>query len=138
MTARQPVPELAGARILLAEDNPVNQRVTSQMLSRLGCVVSTANNGQEAVSARQESDFDLVLMDCHMPVLDGLDASRAIRAWEAENAHTPVPIVALSADVMSDRKAECEEAGMDGYLSKPIRLNELKRELPNFVRMHTQ
>lgn len=138
MTARQPVPELAGARILLAEDNPVNQRVTSQMLSRLGCVVSTANNGQEAVSSRQESDFDLVLMDCHMPVLDGLDASRAIRAWEKENGHTPVPIVALSADVMSDRKAECEEAGMDGYLSKPIRLNELKRELPNFVRMHTQ
>ena len=135
MTAHQPVPELAGARILLAEDNPVNQRVTSQMLSRLGCVVSTANNGQEAVSARQNQEFDLILMDCHMPVLDGLDASRAIRAWEQENNRVAVPVVALSADVMSDRKTECEEAGMNGYLSKPIRLNELKRELPAFVRL---
>lgn len=134
MTARQPVPELAGAKVLLAEDNPVNQRVTGQMLSRLGCVVSTANNGQEAVTSVREQRFDLVLMDCHMPVLDGLAACRAIRAWEQETGQAPVPVVALSADVMSDRKVECEEAGMDGYLSKPIRLNELKRELPAFIR----
>ncbi len=136
MTARQSVPELAGAKVLLSEDNPVNQRVASQMLSRLGCVVTVANNGQEAVNLVREQRFDLVLMDCHMPVLDGLDASRAIRAWEAENQKVPVPIVALSADVMSDRKVECEEAGMDGYLSKPIRLNELKRELPAFIGIH--
>lgn len=135
MTANQPVPELAGARVLLVEDNPVNQRVTGQMLSRLGCVVSTANNGQEAVAKVQEARFDLVLMDCHMPVMDGLAASRAIRAWEQETSTEAVPIVALSADVMSDRKSECEEAGMNGYLSKPIRLHELKRELPEFVHL---
>ncbi len=135
MTANQPVPELAGARVLLVEDNPVNQRVTGQMLSRLGCVVSTANNGQESVTQVQEQDFDLVLMDCHMPVMDGLAASRAIRAWEQKTGARPLSIVALSADVMSDRKTECEEAGMDGYLSKPIRLHELKRELPEFVHL---
>lgn len=122
-----------GLRVLLAEDNPVNQKVARQLLRKLGCDVEVANNGKEAVDKHKESSFDLILMDCHMPEMDGLQACREIRRHEKEAAVLPTPIVALSADVMAERKKACEEAGMDGYLSKPIRLEELRSELPAFL-----
>ena len=123
--------ELQGLRVLLAEDNLVNQKVAIQMLERLGCHVVLAANGEEAVNYWQQQPVDLVLMDCHMPVMDGIEATRRIRALE-QDGHTP--IVALSADVMGEQRRACEEAGMDGYLSKPVRLQELRKQLPAFIR----
>ena len=123
----------AGRRVLLAEDNPVNQKVARQMLVRLGCDVEVVGNGQEALQRAQAQVFDLILMDCHMPVMDGLEACRQIRAAERQQQRPAVPIVALSADVMADRKAACEDAGMNGYLSKPVRLEDLRRELPPYL-----
>mgnify|MGYP003635445662 FL=1 len=125
---------LNNCRILLAEDNAVNQKVATQMLAHLGCIVTVANNGREAVDRSAVAEFDLILMDCHMPVLDGLDACREIRRREQQQDLPGVPIVALSADVMSDRKGACEAAGMNGYLAKPVRLEDLRRELPTFLR----
>ncbi|MDO6682477.1 ATP-binding protein [Oceanobacter sp. 5_MG-2023] len=124
---------LKNCRVLLAEDNGVNQKVASQMLIHLGCVVTLANNGREAVEKSASGEFDLILMDCHMPVLDGLAACREIRQREQQQQLPAVLIVALSADVMVDRKEECEAAGMNGYLAKPVRLEDLRRELPMFL-----
>ncbi len=126
---------LANVRILLAEDNLVNQKVAVQMLERLGCQVTLVVNGEQAVKQWQPDQFDLVLMDCHMPVMDGIEATRRIRAREQQGQHTP--IVALSADVMGEQRKACDEAGMDGYLSKPIRLQELQRQLPRFLSQNT-
>lgn len=122
--------ELKGIRILLAEDNLVNQKVATQMLVRLGCEVTVACNGQEAVDLYQKKQFDLVLMDCHMPVMDGLEATRQIRS----SAQQQIPVIALSADVMAEQKVACMQAGMNGYLSKPIRLDELRQALCGFLR----
>ncbi|WP_246624720.1 response regulator [Oceanobacter mangrovi] len=124
---------LQGCRILLAEDNPVNQKVAGQMLKRLGCEVTIVDNGQQAVQKSAEAEFDLLLMDCHMPVMDGMQACQEIRQREQRQGLVALPIVALSADVMADRKAECEAVGMNGYLAKPIRLEDLRRELPEFL-----
>ncbi len=137
--AAAPVPDaglLEGCRVLLAEDNPVNQKVASQMLKRLGCEVELAVDGLQAVAITAEQSFELVLMDCHMPNMDGLEASRKIRQREQQQDQSPLLIVALSADVMADRKGACEAAGMNGYLAKPIRLEDLKRELPVFLAAH--
>lgn len=116
--------------ILLAEDNLVNQKVTSQMLTKMGFDVDIAVDGQEALAAWKAKEYDVILMDCHMPVMDGLQATRMIRMQE-ENKHTP--ILALTADVMSDRKAACLAVGMDSFMSKPIRMDELKKELLKFI-----
>lgn len=118
-------------RILLAEDNLVNQKVTSQMLKKMGFEVDIAINGEEALAAWKAKEFDVILMDCHMPIMDGLQATRIIRMQE-ENKHTP--ILALTADVMSDRKSECLTVGMDGFMSKPIRMDELKKELLKYIK----
>jgi len=118
-------------RILLAEDNLVNQKVTTQMLKKMGFDVDVANDGEEALAAWKREDYDVILMDCHMPIMDGLQATRMIRMQE-ENKHTP--IVALTADVLSERKAECIAVGMDDFMSKPIRMDELRKALAKFSR----
>jgi len=105
-------------RVLVAEDNPVNQIVTSKMLEKLGCAVEVAANGEDAVRMAKTGAFDLVLMDCQMPVIDGFTATSAIRAHEGESRHTP--IVALTANAMQGDREKCLDAGMDDYLSKPI------------------
>jgi len=117
--------------ILLAEDNLVNQKVTSQMLRKMGFNVEIAENGEEALSAWKRKKYDVILMDCHMPVMDGLHATRMIRMQE-EDGHTP--ILALTADVMADRKAECLAVGMDGFMAKPIRMDELRKELLRYIK----
>jgi PAS domain S-box-containing protein len=117
--------------ILLAEDNLVNQKVTSQMLKKMGFDVDIAGNGEEALAAWKCKNYDVILMDCHMPVMDGLQATRMIRMQE-DAGHTP--ILALTADVMSDRKAECLAEGMDGFMSKPIRMDELRKELLKYIK----
>ncbi len=129
----EPSPALEG-RILLAEDNPVNQEVAIGMLTRLGVEVDIAANGREAVSMMDEQGFDLVLMDCHMPEMDGFEASRKIRARERKNGRQPVPIVALTADVQKGIQDQCREAGMDDYLSKPFSWQSLQTMLVRWLK----
>jgi PAS domain S-box-containing protein len=117
--------------LLLAEDNLVNQKVTSQMLKKMGFHVDIVADGEAALAAWKCKNYDVILMDCHMPIMDGLQATRMIRMQE-DVGHTP--ILALTADVMSDRKAECLAEGMDGFMSKPIRMDELRRELLKYIK----
>ena len=118
------------ARILLVEDNPVNQLVAKGMLSKLGCDVVVASHGGEALSRLEQSTFDLVLMDCNMPVMDGYEASRQIRQrarW------SKLPIVALTANAMPEERERCRSAGMNDYLAKPFRREELAALIDTWV-----
>jgi PAS domain S-box-containing protein len=121
--------ELRARRVLVADDNEVNLKVARMMLVRLGLDVEVANDGAQAVAAWKRGGFDLILMDCQMPELDGFDATRAIRSQET--AGTRIPIVALTANAMKGDEARCLEAGMDGYLTKPVTLDALRTCLAN-------
>jgi CheY-like chemotaxis protein len=114
-----------GLRLLLAEDNRVNQAVATRVLEKMGHSVVIANNGLEAIALLAERHFDLVLMDVQMPELDGLTATRHIRAAEvATGAH--MPIIAMTARAMKGDRERCLDAGTDGYVSKPINAADLK------------
>ena len=118
--------ERMGMRVLLVEDNRVNLRVAMGMLARLGCTVETASNGREAVERFANGPYDLVLMDCHMPEMDGFEATAAIRAAEAAGGRR-TPIVALTANAIEGDRERCLAAGMDDYLAKPIRLADVRQ-----------
>ncbi len=122
------------ARVLLAEDHPINQAVARKMLASLGCQVQVAGDGQAALAAFREGDFDLVLMDCQMPVMDGFEATREIRAWEALHAGgRRVPIIALTANAMAQDRQACLDAGMDGHLGKPYRREQMHEAIAPFL-----
>jgi signal transduction histidine kinase/CheY-like chemotaxis protein/HPt (histidine-containing phosphotransfer) domain-containing protein len=112
-------------RVLLAEDNLVNQKVATLMLERLGHSVDVATNGREAVRAVTRATYDVILMDCQMPEMDGYEATYEIRRLEGDSRHTPV--VALTANAMKGDRERCLEAGMDDYVTKPIKPDELRR-----------
>ncbi|MBK7491462.1 MAG: response regulator [Nitrosomonas sp.] len=118
--------------ILVVEDNDVNQLVSKAMLERLNCEVTLVNNGLEAIDAFSSRRFDLILMDCNMPVMDGFEATRQIRALEQKKNLSPVPIVALTAHALDHIKQECFAAGMDGHLSKPFDVAQLDKILQQF------
>jgi signal transduction histidine kinase/CheY-like chemotaxis protein len=118
-------------RILLAEDNPVNEKVATHTLRRLGYEVHAVENGREAVIAWQTGRFDLILMDCQMPVLDGYEATREIRSLE--RGAQRIPIVALTAHAMKDDDLKCKEAGMDEHLTKPLDRERLQGCLERFI-----
>ncbi|MDF2446533.1 MAG: putative Histidine kinase (modular protein) [Moraxellaceae bacterium] len=120
--------------VLLVEDNPTNQLMTQTMLTRMGCDVDVAANGLEAVTSCQREPYDLVLMDCDMPLMDGYAATRTIR--EQQGPNQDVPIVALTAAAISGDREKCLAAGMDDYLAKPIRLRELDRTVHRLMRRH--
>jgi len=126
--APAPLQRLRG-NILLAEDNPVNQEVARRMLDSDGYRVTVANNGLEALDAFRGASFDLVLMDCQMPEMDGFEASRKIREREKETNAARVPIIALTANAMQQDRDECLNAGMDDHLSKPYSREELRNIL---------
>jgi two-component system, sensor histidine kinase and response regulator len=114
-------PTFRGHRILLVEDNPVNQRVAQRLLQKLAAEVTIANNGAEALERVAESTYDAVLMDCQMPVMDGFTAARRMRELERQNGRgRRLPIIALTANVMSEDRDSCIRAGMDAHLGKPI------------------
>ena len=128
------------ADVLIVEDNHVNLIVAEKMLARLGLPCDSACNGQEGLNKVKEANYQLVLMDGHMPVMDGLRATRAIRRWEAEQfgGKRRIPIVALTANVVQGIRHECKDSGMDDYLSKPITLTAIKQVTQKYVRAQSQ
>jgi CheY-like chemotaxis protein len=132
-------PPISGLNILLAEDNPVNQRVVSIMLLKNGHEVVIVDNGREAVSAWKDGCFDLILMDIQMPEMDGFEALATIRSLEqSDGRHARTRIIALTAHAMKGDRDRCLEAGFDDYLSKPIRAAELSTTLDQLVRSKHQ
>jgi PAS domain S-box-containing protein len=121
---------LSSPRVLVVEDNRVNQIITQQLLTKLGCQVDIAVNGLEACEAMTRSFYDLVFMDCQMPVMDGFEATRTIRGNQSGHR---TPIVALTAGVLPEERDRCYRAGMDDFLSKPIDKEELKSTLEKWV-----
>ncbi|MEC8197251.1 MAG: response regulator, partial [Pseudomonadota bacterium] len=117
-----------GKRVLVADDNRVNQLVARKIVESLGCEVALASNGHEAVDMAAKWTPDIVLMDVRMPLMDGLQATRVIRADQA-GQDTSVPIVGLSANALAEHREEAEEAGMSGYLQKPVTRAALVAEL---------
>jgi signal transduction histidine kinase/CheY-like chemotaxis protein len=115
-------------RILVSEDNEVNRRIAARMLARLGHEVRTAGTGWEAVQAVEQEHFDLVLMDCQMPVLDGYQATAQIRQGESKRDRR-VPIIAMTAHALAGDRERCLDAGMDGYLAKPLDLAALEEAI---------
>jgi two-component system sensor histidine kinase/response regulator len=118
------LPSVVPLKILLAEDNLVNQTVVARLLKKQGHEVKIAENGKLAVEEFERGAFDLILMDVQMPEMDGLDATREIRRLE-RSGKTRVPIIAMTAQTMEGDRANCFAAGMDAFVSKPIRLQEL-------------
>jgi CheY-like chemotaxis protein len=127
-----PTSRLRG-RILLAEDNPVNQTVTTALLERLGLEVELAGNGREVLAALEQGHYDLVLMDCQMPEMDGLEAARRMREREARLASSRTPIIALTANALAEGRNECLAVGMDDYLAKPLGPVELETVLTRWL-----
>ena len=118
------------AKVLVAEDNAINQKVTSLMLDRYGIEVDVVMNGQLAVEATEnEQDYHLIFMDVHMPIMDGNEATRLIRAREAQADRKPLPIVAMTASAAAKDRLACMEAGMDGFISKPLQREQLEAAL---------
>ena len=112
------------AQILLAEDDAVNQMVVTAMLERMGCMVDVVEDGDAACSAATHKRYDLVFMDCHMPVMDGFEATRCIRD-RAQDDDPRTPIVALTADALAGDRERCLAAGMDDYMTKPVNMAQL-------------
>jgi CheY-like chemotaxis protein len=125
------LPALVRARVLLAEDDRANQRVAQRMLQHLGCTVDIAANGREVVRMATERTYDLIFMDCAMPEMDGYQATMELRAREGDGPR--IPIIALTANAMSEDRKRCLAAGMDEHLAKPICPEHLARVLNKWV-----
>ena len=119
------------ARVLVAEDNPVNQRVARLMLEKCGCLVDVVDNGEQAANSVATGAYDLVLMDCQMPVCDGFEATRRIRALPPPVSD--IVIVALTANALSGDREHCLAAGMNDYLAKPVRRDALNELLARYL-----
>jgi two-component system sensor histidine kinase/response regulator len=133
-SSSQNAPIFLGNKILLVEDNPINQRVAQRVLQNLAAEVTIANNGAEALERIAASLFDAVLMDCQMPVMDGFTATRRIRELELARGGRRLPIIALTANVMSEDREKCIAAGMDAHLSKPIEPKQMIEALSRFLK----
>jgi two-component system, sensor histidine kinase and response regulator len=117
--------------VLLVEDNLNNEFMGVEFLQRIGCAIEVARNGGDAIDLAAKSDFDVILMDCHLPELDGFEATGLIR--EQQDGRRRVPIIALTANAMTGTRERCLAAGMDDYLSKPISLQDLTKCLSRWI-----
>jgi CheY-like chemotaxis protein len=127
-TSTPPGSPRASLRILLAEDNLINQRVGVALLKKLGHSVDVVADGKQAVEQVQAKSYDAILMDVEMPEMDGFEATAAIRAWE-QGKGTRIPIVAMTAHALTGYRERCIAAGMDGYISKPVSLDQFAAQL---------
>jgi len=132
-SAQPPSPAQAKRRILIAEDNPINQKVAQAMLRRLGYDADVAANGKEAIDALRRAPYDLVLMDCQMPEMDGFEAAISIRQEDSGVLKPHIPIIAMTANTMKGDRERCIEARMDDYLAKPVQSGELERMLDRWL-----
>ena len=123
--------ELVGkkVRVLVAEDNPVNKKLIEILLQKLGFEGEIVSNGKEAVEKAMTEDFDICLMDIHMPVMSGIEATEEIR----KKGNTILPIVALTADAFKEGKERCFEAGMNDFLSRPVKPEKLKQKIAEWT-----
>ncbi|QDK36859.1 ATP-binding protein [Bdellovibrio sp. NC01] len=121
------------AHILVAEDNRINQKVAEEMLGLMGCTCKVVENGQLAIQILQNEDFDLILMDAQMPIMDGYEATRAIRQGQAGTANKAIPILATTANAIKGDIELCLEAGMNDYISKPIAFNDLAFKIEKWI-----
>ncbi len=119
-------------RILVADDNLINQKVAARQVEKLGYSVVTAANGSEALAALEVDCFDLIFMDCHMPDVDGFEATRRIRS--SDRVFKTVRIVAMTADVTSEDQQKCFSAGMDDFVAKPTKLESLQEAIEKMLR----
>ncbi len=129
--SRDTAPLRFNGRVLVVDDDKVNRKVAMALLANLGCQTDAVSSGREAVKAVKSVPYDLVLMDCQMPEMDGFKATRLIRSQEPAGVH--IPIVALTAAAMQGDRENCLAAGMDHYLSKPIDIAKLREVLGNFI-----
>jgi len=123
---------LSNFRILVAEDNLVNQKVALRILNHLGYQADVAVNGQEVIQAIAVKSYDLIFMDVQMPEMDGLEATRHIRAQESASQSPAITIVAMTANATDDDQNICRDAGMNDYISKPIQIEKLKNILQHY------
>lgn len=125
--------EPVNLHVLVVDDNRVNQKVATRMLKKQGHTSETANNGKEAIEILQTTAFDVVLMDCQMPVMDGFEATRAIRSWPKKQLNSQIPIIALTANASSSDRDATIAAGMDAFLPKPIRSDTLRQQILSVI-----
>lgn len=133
-----PVKVPSDFRILVAEDNSISTKVIRGMLGKLNLQPDTASNGEEALTAMKAQRYDLVLMDCEMPILDGFSATQQLRAWEVGNQRTRTPVVALTAHILAEHKERARQAGMDGHMAKPVELSQLRDLIEHWVAQRDQ
>ncbi|OLF56340.1 hybrid sensor histidine kinase/response regulator [Pseudomonas chlororaphis] len=148
LVTQQPPHALAGVpapvkvpsdfRILVAEDNSISTKVIRGMLGKLNLQPDTASNGEEALQAMKAQRYDLVLMDCEMPILDGFSATQQLRAWEVGNQRVRTPVVALTAHILTEHKERARQAGMDGHMAKPVELSQLRELIEHWVAQRDQ
>ncbi|MEH6565008.1 MAG: response regulator [Halopseudomonas sp.] len=119
-------------RVLVAEDNAISTKVIQGMLAKLKVAVIAVDNGRRAVEAVQQQPFDLILMDCEMPEMDGFTAAEKIRAWEAGSGNQPIPIIALTAHILPEHRERARKAGMNGHMAKPVELSQLREQVQHW------
>ena len=117
------------ADILVVDDSLMNQKVVKILLQKMPVTITTADSGENALEHVAQSKFDLILMDCQMPGMDGYETTRRIRSLGSNNPNAHIPVIALTGNVTADGKTLCEQAGMDGFLSKPVNIRSLIKEL---------
>lgn len=122
-----------GFRVLIAEDNSISTKVIRGMLGKLGLQATAVQNGREAVEAVKSGQYDLVLMDCEMPELDGFDAAQLIREWEKSRGREPLPIIALTAHILPEHRERSRRAGMNAHIAKPVELAQLREQIDYWV-----
>jgi two-component system sensor histidine kinase/response regulator len=120
-------------KVLISEDNEINIKVLKIILDKQGLSYEVATNGQLALEMYKKSDFDIVLMDCQMPEMDGLSATRLIRQYEQQTSKRHCPIVAMTANAMSGDKEKCLQAGMNDFIAKPFRTQDLIQKVTKWI-----